>query len=95
MPEYRYVTLDVFTSAPFGGNQLAVFPDAGGIPEGALLQIAREFNYSETTFCYPPADLSHAARVRIFTPGAEVPPPRYHRGSAAGGGCRIAQTEAR
>ena len=63
----------MFTDRPFGGNQLAVFPDASGIPEAALLDITREFNYSETTFCYPPADKAHAARVRIFTPGAEVP----------------------
>ncbi len=73
MPEFRYVTLDVFTSTPFGGNQLAVFPDARGIPESLLLPITREFNFSETTFCYPPANPSHAAQVRIFTPGAEVP----------------------
>lgn len=73
MPEHRFVTLDVFTDRPFGGNQLAVFPDATGIPESALQNIAREFNYSETTFCYPPADASHAARVRIFTPGNELP----------------------
>lgn len=73
MRELRYVTLDVFTDTPFGGNQLAVFPNASGIPEARLLDIAREFNYSETTFCYPPVDPSHAARVRIFTPGGEVP----------------------
>jgi trans-2,3-dihydro-3-hydroxyanthranilate isomerase len=73
MPQFRYVTLDVFTDRMFGGNQLAVFPDATGIPEDALLAIAREFNYSETTFCYPASDPAHAARVRIFTPGAEVP----------------------
>ena len=73
MPEFPYVTLDVFTDRLFGGNQLAVFPDARGIPEASLLAITREFNYSETTFCYPPADPAHAARVRIFTPGAEVP----------------------
>ena len=73
MPEFRYVTLDVFTGAPFGGNPLAVFPDARDIPESLLLPITREFNYSETTFCYPPADPAHAARVRIFTPGAEIP----------------------
>lgn len=69
----RYLTLDVFTSTPFGGNQLAVFPDATGIPEGALLNICREFNFSETTFCYPPEDAAHTRKVRIFTPGAEVP----------------------
>lgn len=73
MAEFRYVTLDVFTDTPFGGNQLAVFPDARAIPERALIEITREFNYSETTFCYPPANPAHAARVRIFTPGAEVP----------------------
>lgn len=73
MPEYRYVTLDVFTDRPFGGNQLAVFLDARGIPEESLLSITREFNYSETAFCYPPVDPAHEAKVRIFTPGAEVP----------------------
>lgn len=73
MAEFRYVTLDVFTDKPFGGNQLAVFPDARAIPERALIEITREFNYSETTFCYPAANSAHTARVRIFTPGAEVP----------------------
>jgi trans-2,3-dihydro-3-hydroxyanthranilate isomerase len=73
LPDFKYVTLDVFTDACFGGNQLAVFPDATGIPEKALLNITREFNFSETTFCYPPADKAHTARVRIFTPGQEIP----------------------
>lgn len=70
---HRFVTLDVFTSAAFGGNQLAVFPDASGIPEEALLRITREFNYSEVTFCYPPSNSANTKRVRIFTPGKEVP----------------------
>jgi trans-2,3-dihydro-3-hydroxyanthranilate isomerase len=69
----RYLTLDVFTSVPFGGNQLAVFPDATAIPEAQLLPITREFNFSEVTFCYPPADAAHTRRVRIFTPGGEIP----------------------
>lgn len=69
----RFVTADVFTEKAFGGNQLAVIPDATGIPEELLLPITREFNFSETAFCYPPADASHTRRVRIFTPGAEVP----------------------
>ncbi len=69
----RYLTLDVFTAVAFGGNQLAVFPDATKIPEARLLQIAREFNFSEVTFCYPPTDAAHTRRVRIFTPGGEVP----------------------
>lgn len=73
MTAFAYVTLDVFTDRLFGGNQLAVFPDARGIPDTTLQDIAREFNFSETTFCYPPANPAHAARVRIFTPGAEVP----------------------
>ncbi len=73
MARYRFVTTDVFTDTPFGGNQLAVFPDARGIPEERLQDITREFNFSETTFVYPPDDPSHTRRVRIFTPGAELP----------------------
>lgn len=73
MTKFRYLTADVFTDTPFGGNQLAVFPDARGIPEHRLMDVTREFNYSETTFVYPPADPAHTRRVRIFTPGAEVP----------------------
>lgn len=73
MPSHRYLTADVFTDTIFGGNQLAIFPDARGIAEEHLLPIAREFNYSETTFVYPPRDPAHTRRVRIFTPGGEVP----------------------
>lgn len=73
MPRYRFVTADVFTDRPFGGNQLAVFPDARGIPEARLPDVTREFNFSETTFVYPPDDPKHTRRVRIFTPGAELP----------------------
>ena len=69
----RYLTIDVFTDRMFGGNQLAVFPDARDIPEEWLLPITREFNFSEVTFCYPPADAAHTRRVRIFTPAEEVP----------------------
>ncbi len=69
----RYVTLDVFTDTMFGGNQLAVFPDAADIPEELLLPITREFNFSEVTFVYPAPDAAHTRRVRIFTPGAEMP----------------------
>ncbi|MGR3492961.1 MAG: PhzF family phenazine biosynthesis protein [Shimia sp.] len=68
-----YITLDVFTGRRFGGNPLAVFPDATGLPEGDLQSIAREFNYSETTFVFPPQDPAHTAHVRIFTPTQEVP----------------------
>ena len=69
----RFITADVFTSRPFTGNQLAVVPDARDIPEELLLPITREFNYPETTFVFPPDDAAHARRVRIFTPGGEVP----------------------
>jgi trans-2,3-dihydro-3-hydroxyanthranilate isomerase len=73
MARFRYLTADVFTDVPFGGNQLAVFPDARGIPEHRLQDVAREFNYSETTFVYPASDQAHTRRVRIFTPGTELP----------------------
>ena len=69
----RYFTTDVFTSRPFSGNQLAVIPNALTIPEELLLPIAREFNYSETTFVYPSENPAHARRVRIMTPGGELP----------------------
>ena len=69
----RYVVYDVFTDTRFGGNQLAVFPEAGDLPEDALQSIAAEFNFSEVTFVYPPDDAGHTARVRIFTPTMEIP----------------------
>ncbi len=69
----EYVTVDVFTQTVFGGNPLAVVPDARSIPEDRLQLIAREFNYSETAFVYPPDDPAHTARVRIFTPTDEIP----------------------
>ena len=73
MSSFPFHTCDVFTRERFGGNQLAVFPDAAAIPEELMPRITREFNFSETTFVLPPADPSHARRVRIFTPGAELP----------------------
>ncbi|MDB4914624.1 MAG: hypothetical protein JWM95_2268 [Gemmatimonadetes bacterium] len=73
MASFRYITCDVFTDTPFGGNQLAVFPDARGIPEHRLLDVTREFNFSEATFVYPPAHAANTRKVRIFTPGAELP----------------------
>ena len=73
MPRFRFLTADVFTDQPFGGNPLAVFPDARDIPEHRLQDVAREFNLSETTFVYPPSDQAHTRRVRIFTPGNELP----------------------
>jgi trans-2,3-dihydro-3-hydroxyanthranilate isomerase len=72
MGSYRYVVVDVFTDAPLTGNQLAVFTDAREIPEIDLQRLARETNYSETTFVYPPEGDGHV-RMRIFTPQTEVP----------------------
>jgi trans-2,3-dihydro-3-hydroxyanthranilate isomerase len=68
----RFLTCDVFTDRAFGGNQLAVFPDAREIDLELMAPIAKEFNYSETTFVFPPDDPSHTAKVRIFTPGGEL-----------------------
>ncbi len=68
-----YFVYDVFTDKPFGGNQLAVFPDASGLPEDRLQDIAAEFNFSEVTFVTPPNDPANTARVRIFTPTSEIP----------------------
>jgi trans-2,3-dihydro-3-hydroxyanthranilate isomerase len=69
----RYFVYDVFTEAPFGGNPLAVIPEAEGLAETLLQKIAREFNFSETVFVLPPREDGHTARVRIFTPTQEVP----------------------
>ncbi|HEY7726931.1 MAG TPA: PhzF family phenazine biosynthesis protein [Candidatus Eisenbacteria bacterium] len=69
---YRYHTCDVFTTARFGGNPLAVLPHADGLSDRRMQQIAREFNYSETSFVFP-ATGAHTRRVRIFTPAREVP----------------------
>lgn len=69
----RYVTVDVFTDRPFGGNPLAVVLDAEGLLTAQMQAIAREFNYSETTFVLPPRDAAHDAEVRIFTVNSEIP----------------------
>jgi trans-2,3-dihydro-3-hydroxyanthranilate isomerase len=69
----RYVTVDVFSARPFGGNPLAVVLDAVGLCAAQMQSIATEFNYSETTFVLPPCAPSCAAAVRIFTPRIEVP----------------------
>ncbi len=69
---YRYLTCDVFTDTRFGGNPLAVLPDAQGLDAVQMQRIAREFNYSETTFVTPPTAGGTRA-VRIFTPEREVP----------------------
>lgn len=73
MPTYSYYHLDVFTSRPFGGNQLAVFPDARGLSSAQMQELTREINFSESTFVLPPEILGAARKVRIFTPGMEMP----------------------
>ncbi len=69
---YRFYTADVFTDRVFGGNPLAVFPEAAGLSAGQMGQIAREFNLSETVFVFPAERAGHAHRLRIFTPHAEL-----------------------
>ena len=68
-----FCTLDVFTDTRFGGNQLAVFPDARDLDSDQMAVIAREFNLSETAFVLPPEDPANTRRVRIFTPAGELP----------------------
>jgi trans-2,3-dihydro-3-hydroxyanthranilate isomerase len=69
---YRYFICDVFTDRRFGGNQLAVLPEAEGLSDQQMQQIAREFNFSESTFVFPP-EAGQTRKVRIFTPTTEVP----------------------
>ena len=68
----RYLHLDVFTDRPFEGNQLAVFPEPRGLTTGQMQTIAREMNFSESTFIFPP-EAGGDFRMRIFTPGEELP----------------------
>jgi|SRR5947207_2413747 len=70
--KYTFHILDVFSSTPFGGNQLAVLPDAAGISTEGMQRIAREFNFAETTFVLPNHDPGTTCRVRIFTPRTEL-----------------------
>jgi trans-2,3-dihydro-3-hydroxyanthranilate isomerase len=81
MPTYRFVQLDVFTDKSFAGNPLAVFPEAEGLSDERMMQIAREMNLSETVFVLEPKSESRSAgaeskvlrRLRIFTPSRELP----------------------
>ena len=72
MSAYRYLHLDVFTNQQFAGNQLAVFPEAVGLETPVMQRIAAEMAFSETTFVFA-AEGDGDVRMRIFTPGAEVP----------------------
>jgi trans-2,3-dihydro-3-hydroxyanthranilate isomerase len=70
--KYPFHLVDVFSSTPFGGNQLAILPDASGISTEGMQKIAREFNFPESTFVLPKNDPANSYRVRIFTPRAEL-----------------------
>lgn len=81
MREYRFIQVDVFTGQPFGGNPLAVFPEAEGLTTEEMQRLAREMNLSETTFVLPPQATNASPepvegadfKVRIFTPAVELP----------------------
>ena len=68
-----FLHYDVFTSEPFTGNQLAVFLDGQGLDERRMQSIAREMAFSETTFIFPAETAGTDVRMRIFTPGLELP----------------------
>ncbi len=73
MLDYHFITTDVFTTNRHGGNQLAVLTDARGLSAEEMLAITREFGYSESVFVLPPEAADHTSRLRIFTPGGELP----------------------
>ena len=73
MGSYRFVQLDVFTHRAFSGNPLAVFPEAEGLTDERMQQIAREMNLSETVFVLPSDKEDVLRRLRIFTPSSELP----------------------
>jgi trans-2,3-dihydro-3-hydroxyanthranilate isomerase len=70
---YRFLHYDVFTDHLFGGNQLAVFLDGRGLTTPTMQAVAKEMNFSETTFVLPPETAGTDVRMRIFTPGEELP----------------------
>ena len=73
MASYRFIQLDVFTDQAFAGNPLAVFPEAVGLTDERMQQIAREMNLSETVFVLPSEKEGALRRLRIFTPWSELP----------------------
>lgn len=73
MKHLRFLQLDVFTQRAFSGNPLAVFPEAEGLTDELMQQIAREMNLSETVFVLPSGEENALRRLRIFTPGRELP----------------------
>ncbi len=73
MRRFRYVVCDVFTNTPLAGNQLAVFTDARDLDPLTMQALAKEMNFSETVFVLPPQADGADVRIRIFTPGTELP----------------------
>src|SRR5437763_3874989 len=73
MKQLHYSLVDVFTNQPFGGNQLAVFPDARGLTTETMQALAKELNLSESAFVLPAQDAASDYRVRFFTPAVELP----------------------
>src|SRR5947209_17037710 len=73
MKQLHYSLVDVFTNQPFGGNQLAVFPDARGLAPETMQALAKELNLSESAFVLPAQDAASDYRVRFFTPAVELP----------------------
>jgi trans-2,3-dihydro-3-hydroxyanthranilate isomerase len=73
MPNYPFIQLDVFTDRAFCGNPLAVYPEAEGLTDEQMQQIAREMNLSETVFVFPSDKQDVLRRLRIFTPSSELP----------------------
>src|SRR5947208_16242102 len=69
----KFYQADVFTDTVFGGNPVAVVPDAGDLDGWEMQKIAREMNLSETVFVLPPTDPSAEYRLRFFTPVREIP----------------------
>ena len=65
--------IDVFTAVPYRGNPVAVVLDGSGLDDAELQRFARWTNLSETTFLLPPTEATADYRVRIFTPGGELP----------------------
>src|SRR5262245_34340499 len=73
MRRFRYVVCDVFTDVPLTGNQLAVFTDARDLDELTMQALAKEMNFSESVFVLPARSADADVRIRIFTPGMELP----------------------
>ena len=91
----KFMTLDVFTRTRFGGNPLALVLDAQGLDTAAMQTIAREFSHPETVFVLPPENPANKARLRIFTPAAELPFAGHPTVGAAVGLARLAGGPAR